>query len=135
MIVLRKVNIVDKQTTDIIVVVRNDLDKQSRSQILVTSQTLFGRFKRASKVLAISWGIAILCILIPVLHFVLVPGGLLVGLFLFYRQISFHEMANGGTISCPKCNHEHQVVKEPFNWPKRENCPYCDAELILKKNK
>jgi hypothetical protein len=39
------------------------------------------RLKRALKTLGISWGLAIVSVLIPLAHFILVPGFLLAGPF------------------------------------------------------
>jgi hypothetical protein len=118
--------------TQVTVLVRNDLDKQSSAELMIESLSAGGRFKRALKPLAICWGAAILCVLIPVLHFFLVPSGILLGLFLFYRQMTFHELLVGGLITCPQCSQGYQVATAAFNWPKRENCPQCEAELIVR---
>lgn len=113
--------------------VRNDLEKQSVSQLSVCSLSTGGKFKYATKSLAICWGIALLCVFIPILHFFLVPLGLIIGLFLFYRNFKFQELLLDGQISCPGCQHQFQAKTVAFNWPKQESCSACGLELILKK--
>lgn len=120
-------------TTDVHIVVRNDLDKNLSSRIKVMPLSLPGRLKLAAKSLAICWGITIFCVFIPVLHFFLVPGGLFLGLFLFYRQFGFHEFLVEGIITCPMCSGEIRLGPGAFDWPKRERCSNCGAELIIGK--
>ena len=119
--------------TAVTVNVRNDLEKQSVTQLSICSLSTLGKLKYATKSLAICWGIALLCVFIPVLHFFLVPLGLIIGLFLFYRNFQFQELLIDGKISCPACRHDFEAKKIAFNWPKQESCSACDLELILKK--
>ncbi len=119
------------KTTLVRVNVRNDLDKQVFVELIIVPLALLGRLKFAAKALAVCWGIAVLCVFIPVFHFVLVPGAIIVGLFFFYRQFQFYEFLLGGQIRCPSCNEEFSAKPAGFNWPKRETCPRCGLELIL----
>lgn len=120
-----------KQTTSVQVNIRNDLEKQTLAELLIVPLSNGGRLRIAVKSFAICLGVAILCIFIPVFHFVLVPGAIIIGLFLFYRTWMFHELLLGGHIVCPGCNHEFPAKPAGFNWPKRETCSRCGLELTL----
>ena len=119
--------------TPVNVMVRNDLDRQTKALLAIIPLKFKERLKFGAKSLAMSLGIALLCVFIPVFHFVLVPSAILVGLALFYRQFTFHELLLGGKVSCPQCQSEFELKKAGFNWPRLETCPHCRAELTLKK--
>ena len=90
------------------------------------------RLRRALVALAACWGLAVLCVLIPIAHFVLVPGFFLLGIALFVRRLG-----EGATIvavqgTCPKC-----AAPRTFNASGRlqpqvkVQCPVCRNELDL----
>lgn len=113
--------------------VRSNLDRQGQSQLCFISLSRKQRFTRACAQLFTSWIIAILCILIPVLHFALVPAGFGIGIYLFFRQMNAHQLLIKGLIHCPNCLNEFQAPNVSFNWPLYERCPNCQLELILEK--
>jgi hypothetical protein len=113
------------------VIAAMDTEKQNTAVVETRTLSLADRLWRSAKVLGTCWGIGILCILVPVFHFVLVPAFLLIGIGMFYRQMLFHEVLISGQICCPKCQKEFAATANAFNWPKRETCAACDAALIL----
>lgn len=115
----------------VIVQSRSDLDKKSESTFVVSEFIKSYRLIRAFKALALFWAIAIFCILIPMLHFVLVPAFLLVGIFMFFQQMGIHYYLIGGQIRCPSCEKEFDLKPVAFDWPKRDICPYCRADLTI----
>ena len=121
------------QITSVRVSARNNLDVHSKSDLEILPLSLVGRLAVASKVLLITWGITILFLFIPVLHFVLVPAGILFGLFRFYRAFGFQVVLLNGSINCPKCQHAYPAKNEAFNWPKIEVCPNCQTDLTISK--
>lgn len=119
----------------IFITVRNDLDVNSWTELGLAPLTSAERWKRAFKVLGITWGAALLCVLVPVLHFVLVPLFIVVGLALFYRQLSFRMLLDAGRLPCPACKTEFQTKQVAFNWPRYERCTHCQCELILSERR
>lgn len=110
---------------------RSDLDKHADSQLIVKGFSSGIRTMRAVKALLICWAIAVFCVLIPMLHFVLVPLFFLAGIFMFFNQMSVHSYLVSGTIPCPACQKEVILKPMAFDWPKREICNYCRADLSI----
>ena len=83
------------------------------------------RMMAAIKKLAIVWGIAILCILIPVFDFVLVPLGLILGVFFAHRTYKSEGLILSGSVKCPHCQTEVPLKKGELRWPLSEICQGC----------
>jgi hypothetical protein len=111
--------------------VRNNLDKSKDLDLPVEQLSFLERAKLAAKILALCWGAAFLCIFIPVLHFVLVPLAILIGIFMAYRQLNFHFQMKSAEILCPNCEAKFESDKNSFNWPKIENCRKCESSLLI----
>jgi hypothetical protein len=114
------------------ILVRNDMDKQLEAKAEVELMNISSRVLQAGKVLGIWWGGAVVCVLIPVLHFVLVPMGLLLGLVMSYRQFRFEQFFRGGDLLCPNCKTQLLLKARAFSWPLRATCPHCHAELLVR---
>lgn len=61
------------------------------------------RMLRALKSLGIGWGLALACLPIPGLHFVLVPGFLLFGIGAFVKKLSETQKLSLKGSACPQC--------------------------------
>jgi hypothetical protein len=113
------------------VMLRYDLDKLTQFETNVVHLSVPKRLTTALKSLLICLAIAVLCVFIPVLHFVLVPLAVLVGLVIFYLQMTPAVCLVNGTITCPNCEKQFAVGTGPFRWPKHEVCPHCKTEMNL----
>lgn len=113
------------------VLVGNNLDLQTQASLAVGKMETLQSVQLALKYLGIWWGAALLCVLIPVFHFVLVPAGLLIGIWAATKQFRYQDYISEGKISCPKCSAEMTLKDMPFNWPIRQTCPQCQADLIV----
>ena len=89
------------------------------------------RMKRALKALGLSWGIALLCILIPILHFVLVPLGLIAGPIIAYAIYFKESIILGGEAPCPQCGKPLKIVRSEVKWPLSDLCGVCQAEVKI----
>jgi hypothetical protein len=116
------------------IVVRNDMDKYSLANLQVTSMSEWNRLLLAAKNLGICWGGALLCVLIPVLHFVLVPLGILLGIIVFIYKAKLRQFVSASEISCPACQSKIHLRAKPFNWPLRETCSQCHSQLQMNAN-
>lgn len=98
---------------------------------LSTSQ----RFKIAIKSLIICWVAGALFILIPVLHFILVPVALVAGIILFFRSFKLTNYLHSPTeIACPSCKKTVALKPGPFNWPLIAECLACRSEININEN-
>lgn len=83
--------------------------------------------------LGLFWGIAIISILIPILHFVLVPAFLLAGVYSFSSQFkNTHRLIKGGGI-CPGCNKFFPIKNINFFEGKKISCELCMEQLAIEK--
>ena len=121
------------QSQNVIIQSRSDLDKQSESILIVSEYLKSLRVLRAFKALGICWAIALLCVLVPMLHFILVPAFFLAGIFIFFMQMGIHFYLVSGEIRCPSCDKNMSLKPGAFDWPKREICMNCRADLTIDK--
>ena len=63
----------------------------------------FERFRRAAFFLCLCWAAAGVCIFIPILHFVLVPGLLITGPTLAVIKLTERSTLEGLAGDCPRC--------------------------------
>lgn len=90
------------------------------------------RVVRAVTALAACWGMAAVAILIPVLHFLLVPALFLAGPFFAYRRL--HELATVTRIrgTCPACGRPiDHTGREPWKALLRLDCEHCHRRVVL----
>ncbi|MBI5170884.1 MAG: hypothetical protein HZA61_15450 [Candidatus Eisenbacteria bacterium] len=61
------------------------------------------RSSRAVRALATCWGLAVLAVFLPVLHFVLVPSLLVAGPVVALSRLREHRTVRGASGTCPAC--------------------------------
>lgn len=96
--------------------IRRDLSKQER-------------FSRAAKMFGIFFGVALLTVFVPVLHFVLPPLFLIVGMVFFWTTYLETGEVLEGEYTCPNCKHKMILPKEAEDWPKEQRCGGCSFML------
>jgi len=87
---------------------------------------------RALKSLMAFWAIAALCILIPIAHFILVPGFLIGGVMTASRRWKTKEEGIEATGVCPACHNEIRIkLDRNAELPQWKDCPKCMDPLEL----
>jgi hypothetical protein len=90
------------------------------------------RFKRAAVVFGAFLAVAIVALPIPIVHFMLVPGGLVLAFLLGglrLREDAIFRDVSGG---CPFCGTEqHFPLLGRFRLPKDVHCANCGRKLTL----
>lgn len=84
-------------------------------------EILFNSLKK----LALFWGLAVVSVFIPVMHFFLVPGFFLLGIFVFFRTFRAKAKVLHGFVACPHCHHEIRIPAGLIDWPLKEICQNC----------
>lgn len=108
-------------------------DKKATGRVELREISSSERSVEAAKALAIGWGLAIFCILIPVLHFVLVPLFLILGIFWALKKWkTVQEVVTGG-FACPACGKETSLEKSSARFPREERCSSCFVTVELKE--
>jgi len=90
------------------------------------------RAKRAAQALAALWGVAALAILVPIAHFVLVPGFFVAGIVVGLKRLREAASVTGVEGTCPRCSEE--CVFEAggrLRASSRASCPACHNQLDL----
>lgn len=108
-------------------------EKRSVGEVRVQHWERSARLLRAAKRWGALWGLAILSILVPVAHFVLVPGFLIAGpvaALARYRQTS--EIL-GGEGACPACGVSLTIEPRADRWPFLERCQACHASVWIER--
>ena len=90
------------------------------------------RLRRALLALGACWGLAALTILVPIAHFVLVPGFFVLGIVLFLKRMAEDATIAGVEGVCPKCGEERAFNASGRALPHvKVTCPVCRNELDL----
>lgn len=106
--------------------VRAPRDVALRVEVLPGKQRLLAALQR----LGICWGLAVIAVMIPLAHFVLVPALLIAGpasAALSWRRSV--RLVAGQVVPCTKCAVPMVVEGERLGWPARLDCPSCGAAL------
>ena len=90
------------------------------------------RIKRSAVIFLACLLVAVGAIPIPLVHFVLVPTALLLGVGLGANRLRQREIFRGVEGRCPFCGTEQTfAVMGQFRLPKRLHCGNCQRELEL----
>lgn len=71
------------------------------------------------------WGIALFCIFIPVLHFLLVPIFFFLGIFIAVKSLKSKARILSGNTTCPYCQKNIKIAAQALLWPITEICQNC----------
>ncbi len=90
------------------------------------------RVRRAALALGVGLAAALIAIPIPLVHFLLVPGALIVGLLVAARRLREKEVFHDAEGRCPHCGAEQRFdVFGGFRLPKRLDCRACHHDLFI----
>ena len=90
------------------------------------------RVKRAAVVFGTFVAVAIVALPIPIVHFMLVPGGLLLAVVLGGLRLREHAIFRDVSGGCPFCGtQQHFPLYGRFRLPKDVHCANCRRKLTL----
>lgn len=110
---------------------RIEADKFSDATMEVETISTLGRIGSAFGALLLCWVIAALCILIPVMHFFLVPLGVIAGVVAFFVRLRLGSRRTATELKCPACQAPLHLKAGSFNFPLKESCGACRSGLII----
>jgi hypothetical protein len=87
------------------------------------------RLARAGKMFGIFFGVALLTVFIPILHFILPPLFLIAGTVFFWTTYMETGEVLEGEYTCPNCKHKMVIPHEAEDWPKEQRCGGCSFLL------
>jgi hypothetical protein len=87
---------------------------------------------RALKTLMLFWAIALVCVLIPIAHFFLVPGFLIGGAIAAKRRWNKEKEGIDASGVCPACKNNIRIpLDKNAELPQWHDCPECGDALEL----
>jgi hypothetical protein len=90
------------------------------------------RLKRAGVAFGVGLGVAVIALPIPIVHLMLVPAGLLIGLGVAVLRLGQGETFRGARGRCPYCGTDQRfTLLGRFRLPKTVYCSSCQRELYL----
>jgi hypothetical protein len=89
------------------------------------------RVQRALKSLGIFWAAMVLGAFVPMLHFILVPGFFLAGLFFAANSYYDDVEVSRDPIPCVKCGQPLKLDNYGDHFPKSAHCSSCGADCRI----
>lgn len=107
-------------------------DPPSKAQVRIVALSPAERMRRAAVALGLGIAAALIAVPIPLAHFMLVPGALLVGFWLAARRMQEREIFEGAQGRCPHCGADQRFkLFGGFRLPKRIDCESCHHDLYI----
>ena len=102
------------------------------AQVAVARHDPGARLRRGLLALGACWGLAALTILVPIAHFVLVPGLFLLGIWLLVKRLGADATIVSVAGDCPKCGERRSFIASGrLHTQVKVQCPVCRNELEL----
>lgn len=100
---------------------------------VVIERTLPARVARAAAIWGALWGAMLVCVFIPVLHFVLVPSLLLLGPIMGVLRVREAESLQAVRGRCPRCLLDRTFAASGrFKDGQGVHCDGCGNEILLR---
>jgi hypothetical protein len=116
------------------VAIHSGPDKPDTSgTVEIVTWTAKERSRRALKMLGICWGIGLFCVIMPIIHFVAVPGMFIAGIVMFSRLSGQESLLLGGSGTCPECKKTFKIAKASNRFPMDELCEHCRASVSISR--
>jgi hypothetical protein len=105
----------------------------SRAEILVRQLSARERLRRAGILFAAGLGVALVALPIPLVHLVLPPAALVLGLAGGLRRLGQAEVFERAEAECPSCHTRQRLnlTGSAFRLPQRITCSHCLQPLRL----
>ncbi len=110
------------------------VETQSTGTLNIKNWSKEERTHRALKIGGILFGIGILSILIPLAHFVLVPGFLIASPIVAWVFLGQTSAILGGTGTCPNCKKEIKIEQTKNIFPVNDVCSHCYRALVISRS-
>ena len=103
------------------------------AEVVVQTLTLKARLTRSATVLAAGLVVAAIALPIPLVHFVLVPGAILLGIAFGAIRLRHREIFSSAEGACPFCGTRQRLglTGRVFRLPREVFCRNCQRALDL----
>ena len=110
-----------------------DGSRRASGEVRIARWDKRARLLRAAKAWATLWVLAVLSVLLPVAHFVLVPGFLIAGPIVAFKRLRQESGVLGGEGTCPSCGKGMSIDVHADEWPLYAICQGCRASARVEK--
>lgn len=86
---------------------------------------------KSLKTLSLFWGLALLSVLLPVVHFVSVPLLFGLGIYMTLRTRKLRKEILSGAIACPNCRQPIEIKNAPLFDEHTEICQNCASVVRI----
>lgn len=107
---------------------------KSESDIFALSESTQDRNKRVIRTCIIFFAVFIVSLFIPVVHFVIPPLCIILGIGFIAKNLRHTQIKIAGTGICPECKKEFPVAELTTGLPVKTFCPHCRNQLYIEKN-
>lgn len=110
-------------------------DKVADGSLTLQDLSVAKRFRRAAFRGGLVLIASIFCILIPLLHFIVVPLGLLLSFIIFSNVYRTDKVILHGDGKCPACGADFRILARKFSENFSDVCEKCQRQvkIMLKK--
>ena len=108
------------------------VDNQSTTGFVERREYTFAeRMTRGLKIAGVLWLVAVVTLFVPILHFILVPSFLILGIV--FGWAAWHDKAEviRGEFICPNCKRTIPIPRESENFPCATRCTECQFTVNL----
>lgn len=98
------------------------------TELILSQYSASEKWQRAGKTFSIFLGLSLFSIVIPIFHFILVPGFFFAAFYFSYKRLMEVAFFNLKEFKCPKCDHsldEKELVFTKKDQIKRVFCFNC----------
>lgn len=92
------------------------------SEVLIEAWPADRKMKTGVKYWILCWVLSVISVLVPLLHFVLVPLFFILGPVMFFIYQKKQSMVMGGEAICPDCGGRVEFHKQELHWPFKVVC-------------
>lgn len=114
--------------------IRDSAREPTRAMLEIEVIPFAKRLGRAAVRLLGAWVLAVGCVLVPLLHFVLVPGFLLAGPVLAWLAVRESVVVKSTSIACPKCGKDAPIETGTTGWPAGMRCGSCGTTFSARSD-
>ena len=88
---------------------------------------------RGLKRLGLFWLVALFSVLVPLMHFVLTPAFLAVGVYSLWLQLKNTHSVRDGSYVCGACQQQVPLKNFYFTEGQRFQCSHCQTQLVVEQ--
>lgn len=113
----------------VFVIIKGNEDQGEPGELRIQEWNKRERVMRAMKFGGACWGFAIFSVILPLLHFVLVPGFLIAGPIIAFVVFGQEAVVLGGSGTCPHCKKTMKIVRNAPRFPLSDMCEHCQKSV------